>query len=39
VIIPEEMNVLINPRHPDIANVTATKIRKWVYDERGRTTK
>lgn len=39
VIIPEEINVLINPRHPDIANVTAKKIRKWIYDERGRAIK
>ena len=34
VIVPEESNVLINPRHPDIAKVAARKLRKWLYDPR-----
>ena len=34
VIVPEEMNVLINPAHADAAKITATKIRKWTYDPR-----
>lgn len=34
VIVPEEENVLINPRHPDIGLVKAEKIRKWQYDAR-----
>jgi RES domain-containing protein len=34
VIVPEEFNVLVNPRHPDSAGVTARKARKWVYDPR-----
>ena len=34
VIVPEESNVLINPRHPDIAKITARKLRKWLYDPR-----
>jgi RES domain-containing protein len=34
VIVPEEFNVLINPRHPDSGGVTARKIRKWTYDPR-----
>lgn len=34
VIVPEERNVLINPLHPDIAAVSATKIRRWNYDPR-----
>jgi RES domain-containing protein len=34
VIVPEEFNVLINPLHPDSAKITATKIRKWIYDPR-----
>jgi len=34
VIGPEEQNVLINPRHPDLAKVTARKVRKWLYDPR-----
>ncbi len=33
-IAPEESNVLINPLHPDAAGVTATKLRKWLYDPR-----
>ena len=33
-IVPEEMNVLINPAHPDTARITATKVRKWRYDIR-----
>ena len=34
VIIPEEFNVLINPMHPEISSIKATKIRKWLYDPR-----
>lgn len=34
VIVPEESNVLINPRHPDIAAIKARKVRKWIYDPR-----
>nr|WP_294814674.1 RES family NAD+ phosphorylase [uncultured Sphingomonas sp.] len=34
VIVPEEVNVLINPAHPDAAGITARKIRKWLYDPR-----
>lgn len=33
-IVPEELNVLINPAHPDAAFITATKVRKWLYDNR-----
>ena len=33
-IIPEELNVLINPAHPDISKITAAKIRKFTYDTR-----
>ncbi|WLE64193.1 MULTISPECIES: RES family NAD+ phosphorylase [Burkholderia] len=33
-IVPEEMNVLINPLHADAAKITATKIRRWSYDPR-----
>ena len=35
-IVPEEMNVLINVRHPDAANIQATKLRPWLYDSRVR---
>lgn len=34
VIVPEEYNILINPLHPDAASVTATTIRRWLYDPR-----
>lgn len=34
VIVPDESNVLINPRHPDVGRVTARKIRRWLYDPR-----
>ena len=34
VIVPEELNVLINPAHPDAQSITATTIRKWLYDTR-----
>lgn len=34
VIVPEEHNCLINPRHPDAAAITARKVRKWMYDQR-----
>lgn len=33
-IVPEEMNVLINPAHADAAKIRATKIRRWTYDAR-----
>lgn len=36
VIVPEEHNVLLNPLHPDMALITATTIRKWLYDPRFR---
>ncbi|MQR01457.1 RES family NAD+ phosphorylase [Glaciimonas soli] len=34
VIIPEERNILINPLHPDAKSITASKVRKWLYDPR-----
>lgn len=34
VIINEEDNVLINPAHPDAKRITATKVRRFVYDLR-----
>ena len=34
VIAPEETNVLINPAHPDSHRITASKIRRWLYDPR-----
>ena len=34
VIIVEEDNVLINPAHPDAKRITATKMRRFVYDRR-----
>ena len=34
VIVPDECNVLINPRHPDAATITASTVRRWQYDPR-----
>jgi len=34
IIVPEECNVLVNPRHADSTRITAVKIRKWLYDPR-----
>jgi RES domain-containing protein len=34
IIVPEELNVLLNPNHADISKVKATKIRKWTFDHR-----
>jgi RES domain-containing protein len=38
VIVPDEMNFLVNPRHADARTVTARKLRKWTYDIRLRPT-
>jgi RES domain-containing protein len=34
VIVPEECNVLVNPLHPDAADISACKVRQWFYDHR-----
>lgn len=34
VIIPEEFNVLVNPRHHDAGKLVALKLRAWFYDGR-----
>ncbi|QDQ29014.1 RES domain-containing protein [Chitinimonas arctica] len=34
VIVPDEHNILINPLHPDAARISATKLRRWLYDSR-----
>ena len=34
VVVPEESNLLLNPRHPDAARITARKLRRWLYDPR-----
>ncbi|GJJ04227.1 hypothetical protein RugamoR64_47650 [Duganella rhizosphaerae] len=34
VSVPDEYNVLINPQHADVASMTATTIRRWIYDPR-----
>lgn len=34
VIVPDEYNVLINPRHKDAAAIVATTLKRWVYDPR-----
>lgn len=34
VIVPDECNVLINPRHRDAPTITATTLKRWIYDPR-----
>ncbi len=34
IVVPEELNILINPQHPDAARISASKVRKWLYDPR-----
>jgi RES domain-containing protein len=34
IVVPDEFNVLINPRHPDAAKIITRKIRRWNYDAR-----
>ena len=34
IVVPDEFNILINPRHPDAGNLIAKKIRRWNYDAR-----
>ena len=34
IVVPEEINYLINPKHSDAAFIRAVKIRRWTYDSR-----
>ena len=34
VIVPEEFNVLINPQHAASRAISASKVRKWLFDPR-----
>lgn len=34
VIVLEEVNYLINPKHADARKISTKKIRKWAYDMR-----
>lgn len=34
VIVAEEFNVLLNPRHADALKLTALALRPWTYDAR-----
>jgi RES domain-containing protein len=34
IVVPEEMNALINPAHRGLGQLKATKVRKWLYDRR-----
>jgi RES domain-containing protein len=34
IVVPEERNILINPRHSDARELVARKIRRWNYDAR-----
>lgn len=33
-VVPEESNILINPRHPGAGSLRSRKIRRWTYDAR-----
>lgn len=33
-LVPEEHNLLINPRHPAAGSLRAAKRRRWLYDAR-----
>jgi RES domain-containing protein len=34
IVVPEESNVLLNPRHPAARQLVARKVRRWTYDRR-----
>ena len=34
VIVPDESNVLINPKHVEAARIVGRKLRRWLYDGR-----
>lgn len=34
VVVPEELNVLINPAHPQARHFAAQALRRWTYDGR-----
>jgi RES domain-containing protein len=34
IVVPEELNVLLNPRHAAAAGLVARRIRSWTYDAR-----
>jgi RES domain-containing protein len=34
VVVPEESNVLINPRHADVGRITTRKVRRWLNAPR-----
>ena len=34
MVVPEEFNILVNPRHVDARQCIATKLRRWTYDLR-----
>jgi len=36
VVVPEEPNIIINPKHPRASTLVATKLRRWTYDARMR---
>jgi len=36
VVVPEEPNIIINPKHPRASTLVATKLRRWTYDARTR---
>jgi hypothetical protein len=35
-VLPEEPNIIINPKHPGASTLVATRLRRWTYDTRMR---
>lgn len=34
VIVPDEYNVLLNPKHPRMGKVSISKLKRWTFDRR-----
>ncbi len=34
VIIPEELNSLLNPAHPDCQKISLGKVKPFIFDQR-----
>ena len=34
VIVPQERNLLFNPRHPQVAKLKTGKVERFVFDQR-----
>lgn len=34
IVVAEERNILISPKHPDSAKIATRSVRKWLYDSK-----